>query len=456
MKRKRILSLFMVAAMSISLLAGCGNGGDKKPPAEGNGGQTEDTDADKPSEEGGSSDSAGKTLRMMTYVDPSSEDPAQAKIHEVYERFTEDTGIEIEYEIVPWDQSEAELVIANQGGNAPDIALISSQKLASLVNAGALASLDEYIDKDMNRDDFVEAVWNAGTYSGDGQVYCMLSSAHTRGIWYNKNYVSDEEAPDTWDDVVQVGKKVMEENENVYGFGFWGGSHYAAVELTIGPMTWAGDGALSNPQDGSAAWANQQVADAIQFMSDCYNVHKITPEICMSTTDYSTDVTQQFAAGNIAMILDGSYIKSRLEASDNAGNFGFVPYPAKTEGGSHPHFSNGWAWGIPRNAEQPELAWEFIKWFSQTDIQVAHSLVEGGLPIVKAAADDPAFSDDLSPLFFENLAHGRSMDPWLYYQEAQEKLAIAGATYCLDPENEDLNALLQKSQDEFNEQYYSE
>lgn len=269
-------------------------------------------------------------------------------------------------------------------------------------------------------------------------------------------YGTQELTPETWDEVVEVAKKAMAENEGIYGFGFWGGSHYAAVELTIGPLTWAGDGQLSNPEDGSAAWANQEVADAIQFMSDCYNVHKITPEICMNVSDYSTDVTQQFAAGNIAMILDGSYIKSRLEASDNAGNFGFVPYPAKTEGGSHPHFSNGWAWGIPRNAENPDLAWEFIKWFSQTDIQVQHSLVEGGLPIVKAAADDPAFSDELSPLFFDNLQYGRSMDPWLYYQEAQETLAIAGATYCLDPEKQDLNALLQESQDQFNDQYYSE
>ena len=104
---------------------------------------------------------------MMTYVDPQSNDPAQEKIYEVYEKFTEDTGIEIEYEIVPWDESESKLVIANQSGAAPDIALVSSQKLASLVNAGALQPMDEYIDRDLNRDDFVEAVWNAGTYSGD-------------------------------------------------------------------------------------------------------------------------------------------------------------------------------------------------------------------------------------------------------------------------------------------------
>lgn len=137
--------------------------------------------------------------------------------------------------------------------------------------------------------------------------------------------------------------------------------------------------------------------------------------------------------------------------AENEGIYGFGFW-----GGSHPHFSNGWAWGIPRNAENPDLAWEFIKWFSQTDIQVQHSLVEGGLPIVKAAADDPAFSDELSPLFFDNLQYGRSMDPWLYYQEAQETLAIAGATYCLDPEKQDLNALLQESQDQFNDQYYTE
>lgn len=245
----------------------------------------------------------------------------------------------------------------------------------------------------------------------------------------------------------------MEENEGVYGFGFWGGKHYASGECAIAPFTWAGDGKITN-DDGSAAWANDAVADAVRFMSDCYNVYKITPETCMNISDYN-DVAQQFAAGNIAMILDGSYAKSALESSENGDKFAFAPIPGKTEGESGPSFSNGWSWVIPSNAKNPDLAWEFIKWFCQTDIQIEHSKVEGGLPVTIEAQADPVFSEGLNKAFIDNVNNtGRSMDPMVYYQEALEELSVASATYCLDPSS-DLDALLKESQDAFNEKYYS-
>ncbi len=430
MKKKKFLAVFMAATMVCSLVAGCG------------------------SKEEGKAETSGeekKVLTMMTYVDPESGDKTQEEIYQIYEKFTEETGIDIELNVVPWDQTESKVVITNQAGAPSDIALISSQKLASLVNSGALMPLDEMIDKDWKREDFSQAVWNAGTYGGDGKVYCIPTSIHTRGLWYNTKYV--KEPPKTWDEVIEIGKQVMEENENVYGFGFWGGKHYASGETAIAPFTWAGEGHLTN-DDGSAAWANEAVADAIRFMSDCYNVHKITPETCMNVSDYN-DITAQAAAGNIAMYIDGSYARHTLETSDNGEYFKFAPLPAKTEGGSSPHFSNGWSWAIPAKAKNPDLAWEFIKWFSQTDIQVEHSQVEGGLPVTIEAQNDPAFSEGLNKDFIDNLnANGKSMDPLVYYQEGLEQLSIASATYCLDPSS-DLDALLKESQDAFNEKYYS-
>lgn len=432
--KKKLLSILLSAAMVSTLAVGCGNSGEKDAPE-------------------GKDDAGGeaKTLTMMTYVDPEAGDATQEAVYEVYEKFTEDTGIELELNVVPWDQTESKVVITNQAGSPSDIALVSSQKLASLVNSGALMSLDEMIDKDFKREEFSDAVWNAGTYGGDGKVYCILSSVHTRGLWYNTEYVKTP--PATWDELITTAQDVMKENENVWGFGFWGGKHYASGETAIAPFAWAGDGKLTE-DDGSAAWANSEVADAVRFMSDCYNKYKITPETCMNVSDYN-DITQQAAAGNIAMYLDGSYARNTLENSDYGDKFDFAPIPAKTAGGSSPHFSNGWAWAIPSNAKNPDLAWEFIKWFNQKDIQIEHSLVEGGLPVTIEAQADEVYSEGLNKKFIDNVnANGRSMDPFVYYQEGLEALSVASATYCLDP-NSDLDALLKESQDAFNEKYYS-
>lgn len=446
MKKRKLMALLLAGGMVTSMLAGCGNGTESAGNDQSAGTEEEESSQDNENE--------GKVLTMMTYIDPNGGDATQEKVWEVYQRFTEETGIEIELNVVPWDQTESKVVITNQAGSPCDIALISSQKMPSLVNSGALLSLDEMIDADMNRDEISDAVWNAGTYSGDGKVYCLLSSVHSRGLWYNKDYVQDP--PETWDELVSTAQQVMEENEDVYGFGFWGGKHYGSGETAIAPFSWAGGGTLAN-DDGSAAWANDAVADAIRFMSDCVNEYKITPEMCLNVSDYN-DVTQQFAAGNIAMILDGSYAKTGIETgSGDISKFGFVPYPAKEEGGERPFFTNGWAWAIPSKSKQPELAWEFIKWFYGKDVQIDHSKVEGGLPVTKEAQEDPEImAGELEKAFIENInANGRSMDPFSYYQEGLEQLAVASATYCLDP-GSDLDALLEEAQNAFIEKYYSE
>lgn len=142
--------------MVCSLAAGCGSGSDS-----GSGSSSSDSEgetAQQEEEKSESSDREGKVLTMMTYIDPESGDATQEAVYKVYEKFTEDTGIEIELNVVPWDQAESKVVITNQAGYPSDIALISSQKLASLVNSGALMALDEMIDADLNRDDFSDAV----------------------------------------------------------------------------------------------------------------------------------------------------------------------------------------------------------------------------------------------------------------------------------------------------------
>ena len=45
------------------------------------------------------------------------------------------------------------------------------------------------------------------------------------------------------------------------------------------------------------------------------------------------------------------------------------------------------------------------------------------------------------------------MDPFVYYQEGLEELALTAATYCLDPEN-NLEELLGESMENYNKKYY--
>ncbi|MFQ6803785.1 MAG: extracellular solute-binding protein [Lachnospiraceae bacterium] len=130
MKKRKLMALLLAGGMVTSMLAGCGNGTESAGNDQSAGTEEEESSQDNENE--------GKVLTMMTYIDPNGGDATQEKVWEVYQRFTEETGIEIELNVVPWDQTESKVVITNQAGSPCDIALISSQKMPSLVNSGAL------------------------------------------------------------------------------------------------------------------------------------------------------------------------------------------------------------------------------------------------------------------------------------------------------------------------------
>lgn len=444
---KKFVSILLSIIMVLTLAVGCGNSEETNPSSENSG-----VSSNNESESAKSADEK-KVLKMAHHIEIDNEEkPYDFGMSKILSKFTEQTGIEIELEVIPWDQMESKLVITNQSGEpSGDIFALSSQKLASVVNAGALMPLDDRIAADFNKDDFNDVVFPSGTYLGDGKIYIVLQSVHGRGIYYNKDYVSTP--PTTWDELIEIGKEISKPEEGLYAFGFWGGKHYGSIENILGPAIWSTGAKITN-DDGSAAWNTPEVAESVKFLSDCVNIHQISPESCFTITDYD-EMAESFRAGNIAMISDGTYGYAPYFESElgKAGKIGFAPYPGKD--GPAPNFSNGWAWGIPSNAKQPDLAWEFIKFFETKEIQIEHSKIEGGLPTLKACYENESFTKFPFPDYIDNLAnYGRSMDPFVYFQEGMESLAIAAGAYCLDPSS-DVTKLLEESATSFNKKYYN-
>jgi ABC-type glycerol-3-phosphate transport system substrate-binding protein len=352
--RRRLSALILIA---LSLLSGCASSPAPEPSA------TETADA-------------AKVLQIVHFIDADVNKPYDAKAFQLYQKFTKETGIAIEIRTLPWDQLDERLLISTQSGEPlGDLFTVSSQKIDSLVNGGALTPLDDYFNRTFKKEEFLPLVIKEGTSGFDGKLYLMLQSVHTRGLWYNKRYVS--EPPKTLDELVKVAQKAMAEHPGIYGFGFWGGTHYGSVEGTLSMLTWAKGGGMAG-DEGRAAWANSAVADGIRFMSDCVNKYGISPKICLTTVD-CLDVQEMFHNGKLAMAFDGSFAYSRNEFNYNSvEEYGFAPIPGDT--GYSDNFSNGWSWGIPKNARPKDLAWAFIEWFERRDIQIEHAQIEGSLP----------------------------------------------------------------------------
>lgn len=255
------------------------------------------------------------------------------------------------------------------------------------------------------------------------------------------------------DELVKIGQQVTNKEKGIYGFGFWGSKHYGSCELVIGPYTWDRGGSICD-KDGVATFNSPQAMEAIQFLSDCVHKYKISPE-SVFTADF-TEIDNAFQAGNIAMIINGTYQSPTYFAKAQFakdGNIGWAPIPGKE--GPSPNFANGWALGIPAKAKNVKGAWEFIKFFETPEVQLEHSKIEGGAPTRKSAWSDETFKDDMHKFFFDNLdKNGHPMDPLVYYQEGLEALNLAALGYFLDPAA-DLKKLLDDSATAFNKKFYN-
>ncbi len=443
---KKLLSMVLVVALAFSLFAGCGNDETGAGTDEGN---------SKETSKGAEESKEEKVLRLATWVDPNkTTDPYVNALLEMYEEFTAETGIVIDIQTIPYDQLESKLVITNMSGDpAADIWRVSSQKLSSLVNSATLMPLDDYYNtySDEEKADFAEAEMKATVSPLTGKKYMMLMGLHSRGLWYNKEFIS--EAPKTWDELYAMSEELADPDNNFYGYGFFGGKHYGNVEMTVGPAIWTAGGTICD-EEGKLNFNNEKTVEAIEFMGKL--VHEgLVPESC-ATAVQKNELHDAFKNGNIASIVTGSYMVKEFSESEvgTSGNLSYAPIPGKD--GAAPNFANGWAFGIPSNSKKADLAWEFMKWFSTPEVQLAHAKINGCAPIRNSAMTDPVFKEGLWPELLSNLKdNGQAMDPLVHYQDGLEALMLAVSPYLLD-ESVDLNATLDEQVKNFNKKFYKE
>lgn len=385
-----------------------------------------------------------KPLCIVHYINPNGTDEYELNLYKLYMQFAEEKGIPVEIKTRAWDQLDKLLLLSTQSDEPlGDLFILSAQRLDYLVNSNGLLPLDDYFNASFSKDEFLDYALDIGTSSFDNRLYLIPQSLHTRGLWYNRDYVS--KAPETLDELIETAQRVQQEHPGVYGFGFWGGNHYGSIEGTVSMLTWAFGGSLSD-EAGCAAWSNSAVEDAIRWMTDCVYRYRISPKACLNTID-NKDIQDMFRNGEIAMLLDGSFTNM------GGDQFSFSPVPGVD--GFASNFANGWAWGIPVNSSQPDLAWEFIEWTQTKEFQIKQAILEGALPTRLDAFDSPQFTGKANMRqFADNLIrYARRMDSFVYYEEAMDALCAVLSDYTADP-NTDLHAALAASQDLFNAKFY--
>lgn len=209
-----------------------------------------------------------------------------------------------------------------------------------------------------------------------------------RRDFYDNAGVSADDI-ETWADFIAAGQKVMEANPDVV-------MTQATINSDVEFFEMIGNenGCTYFSQDGNAiTMASPECAQALDTIKDMYDAGILT------AADWGGKL-QAAAAGIVATHMFGGWYEGSLRANvpeDQAGNWGVYRMPSVVDGGPRAANFGGSAYVIPATAQNPELAFEFLKYaLGSTEGQVRMLEEQGLVPSLISALDHPYVQEPIA------------------------------------------------------------
>ena len=267
-------------------------------------------------------------------------------------------------------------------------------------------------------------------YTFDGDVYGIPINRSFPMMFYRKDILTQvgvEDPPATWDDLIDMlpamQRKYLQPGLILPGVVSGG--------VSISPATEAGHTfALLMLQSGTNYYNDAQTAtnfdsnaavDAFATWTDFYNIYKF---------DQTYDAFTRFRTGEAPIVIQNYctfYNQLNMAAPEIKGLWDFCPVPGTLQADgsiSNAANSNGSGGVILSDCRDVETAWEFIKWFTSTDVMVEYGQnVEGVMgPLGRF---DAANVEALKQLNWSN----KDLEKILYQMEELEEIPIVPSSY---------------------------
>jgi multiple sugar transport system substrate-binding protein len=293
--------------------------------------------------------------------------------------------VDVKIEVVQWDNLQQRLTTDIAGGTPPDIALIGTRWLVDFVHNDIAEPLDSYITPEF-KSRFIEAFMAPSTING--KIYALPVAASARAMYYNKDLLAKagiQNPPATWDQLVDDAKKIKAQGSDIYGFALQGKE--IETDAYWYYSLWTHGGELID-NDKSGVGSPQAIA-ALQLYRDMIDQGLTEPE----PTGYNRqDIERLFKQGRIGMILTGPWLRGQIKTEAPTLNYGIAEIPAGTRKATYGVTDSLMLF---KSGKHNKLAWQFLdetafspKW------RIDFTTKEGFLPVTKAEADAPVFTND--------------------------------------------------------------
>jgi multiple sugar transport system substrate-binding protein len=308
-------------------------------------------------------------------------------------KFTRETGIKVNVQVIPWTTLLTQITAATVSGKGPDVLNIGNTWSASLQATGAFVPFTSSVMNQIGGSNrFLTGSLSATGEAGKPPTAVPLYST-AYGLYYNKAQFAAagiSGPPTTWTQLIGDAKKLTTGGH--WGLTLEAGQIPENVHLAFELSEQQG-GSFFNSA-GQPTFDTPQNVAAIMQMIDFMQVDKI---VSPGDAQYTkgTEALTDYATGKAAMVFwqtaSGSLAKLGMNAADEGVAPLPLPSPMPAGGKAVTSMVAGINLAIFKDTKNLSAAEQFVKFMTSTPEQETLNQTYGSLPTVSAAYSDPAF-----------------------------------------------------------------
>lgn len=376
--KKKLLAAMLCVAMAATSLVGCGGSGDSG----------KDTDTAKSSEKGSDEEKVELTIWETSRNKDDWYTSMEKKFLEEHPNITLN-------KVVKEGDPGNEFYQAVASGTAPDLVNCSFTMMDSYITSGILEPLNQYTDEWDEWGNFTKEY--VDMFTKDGKVYGVPNQVAPMLFGYNKALFEEagiKEPPKTWDEAVEVAKKINDPDNQVAGYATLAAEW---TEWFFQYYVWQAGGDLTKEnEDGTAelTFTDPAVIKAAEYYQKLKSESVLQSDLTLKFSDLVTN----FGLGKIGMMpFAGDWVSEAITKGIDPDDIGLCLPPAGPSG-KQTTAIGGDCWVINAKADQAkkDAAWEYIKYYTGKDYRASYyeNLATKGAPNpVIIPRDDMSITD---------------------------------------------------------------
>lgn len=332
--------------------------------------------------------------KVLSFINsgPMQYDPAMALGMKDFEAMT---GIKLN----PIETSE-ELLHTKQSAmmraKSPKLDLvfctISTEAYYDYQAAGWLEPCD-FLLNDKIRANYPEDVLNAMEIGGRVYGFPYIGGAFIYGYRKDLFEKAGLSEPKSWADLVKIGEKLK--TDDMWGLAYPAGPSYDSFGTWASFLSAAGGEILQN---GKTVVNSREGVEALQFMVDLRNKHKVVPE---GVNTYNLQqMGSLFAAGKIASFISTTWTyQFIIETKEMYDNFVMTLYPAKAEGMKQTVYQDMSFYSVSPFSQNKAAAFIFLDFLRSYQERKYELLKERNVIYNKEVWKDSDITEDTVPFY---------------------------------------------------------